>query len=87
MFRQFINRNNVFTQDIKVVVEDEYSIRGSYLMLDPSGRFFDDTKKRHTYSDPVLDVGVSTALNQVTYVKDKFLERGGDYYVDGDNNS
>ena len=52
---------------------------GSYIMVDPAGRFFDNTKGEHGYSDPILEVGVANALQQVTILPGRFQERGGLY--------
>ena len=48
-------------------------------MVSPDGRFFDDTKGRHNYSDPILQVGVEAAWRQITFHLDRHLGRGGHY--------
>ena len=52
---------------------------GSYVMVDPLGRFYDNTLGRHRYSSPILDVGVSAALGDVAVYPGRFEERGGVY--------
>ena len=42
---------------IRIVPEPIEAIRGSYIMVDPQGRFFDSTAGTHTYSRPILQVG------------------------------
>ncbi len=54
-------------------------MRGSYVMVDPLGRFFGNATGRHVYSQPILDVGVDAALAQVGFVPTKFEARGGTY--------
>lgn len=61
------------------VVEDNKAMTGSYIMIDPAGRFFDNTKGFHTYSQPILEVGVKTALNEITYSFEDFVVRKGLY--------
>lgn len=64
---------------ITVVNEDHEDIIAGYAMIDPIGRFFDDTKGHHTYSRPILDVGVHTAFAEVTFSNERFVRRGGVY--------
>ena len=73
-----INNQNILPQ-IKVIKENPTLIEGSYLMVDPSGRFYDSTNKKHNYSDKILEVGVQKALHQVNTNFEKFLEREGNY--------
>ena len=79
-FDQYVQRNSVVRQEgITVVPESNELMTGSYVMVDPLGRFFDDTKGEHTYSRPILEVGVTAALQEVTIFPERFLERGGNY--------
>jgi radical S-adenosyl methionine domain-containing protein 2 len=72
--------NNATTEEkYKPITEDHENIIGSYLMVDPAGRFFDDTKGRHTYSEPILSVGVNKAMGQISYCYKTFKERKGLY--------
>ena len=52
---------------------------GSYIMLDPIGRFFQNDTGKYVYSDSIFDVGVITAFQQVVWDKQKFEDRGGIY--------
>ncbi len=47
-------------------------------MVDPQGRFFDSTAGTHTYSRPILQVGLDVAFAEVDFDADLFLARGGD---------
>ncbi len=80
-FSHFIqtHKNIITALNDKVVIENTNLIIGSYLMISPDGRFFDDTKGKHTYSQPILDIGIQNAIKQITFNKDKFQERGGIY--------
>ena len=79
-FRTYVNRNMKATeQGISVVAEDNSLMRGSYAMVDPAGRFFDNTRGRHSYSRPIIKVGVAEAIKDVSIDSDLFLQRGGLY--------
>jgi radical S-adenosyl methionine domain-containing protein 2 len=62
---------------IRLVPEPIEVIRGSYVMVDPLGRFFDSATGRHRYSRPLLDVGVDVARGDVAFDEAKFSARGG----------
>lgn len=62
-----------------LVPEDNAALTGSYAMVDPQGRVFDNTEGRHTYSDRILDVGVDAAWAGVQFSLQRFLDRGGVY--------
>ncbi len=77
-FENYLMLNEVHKLSF-AVTEDNIAMTGSYIMIDPAGRFFDNTKGTHTYSKPILHVGVNTALEEISYDYDQFLERGGLY--------
>ena len=64
--------------------ESSESIRGSYAMIDPQGRFFDSSVGEHTYSDPILCVGVEHAFSQVSFDRKAYEDRGGSYDFNGE---
>jgi len=66
-------------QYVTAVFEDNNSMTGSYVMIDPIGRFYDNVEGKHSYSDPILKVGVDNALKQVSVNDEKVLARGGIY--------
>jgi radical S-adenosyl methionine domain-containing protein 2 len=79
-FEQYITSNKAeLCADIKVIVESTDIITGSYIMINPEGCFFDDTKGMHTYSSNILEVGVSNALCEVNSHDEKFFLREGIY--------
>ena len=79
-FREYVERNRaVEKHGIKVVPENNELMTGSYVMVDPLGRFFDNTKGEHTYSRPILEVGIDNALGEVEIYPERFAERGGRY--------
>ena len=73
------NNRRVEKYGIRVVPEGNDLMTGSYVMVDPAGRFFDNVAGSHTYSRPILDVGVEGALKDVSVDAAKFLARDGLY--------
>ena len=79
-FNSYVQRSGrVKAYGIEVVPECNDRMTGSYVMVDPAGRFFDNVAGNHTYSRPMLDVGVDVALEEISIDSDKFLSRGGLY--------
>ena len=79
-FQRYVEHNrSVEERGIAVVPENNQLMTGSYVMVDPRGRFFDDTKGHHTYSRPILEVGIAEALDDVVVHVGRFAERGGLY--------
>ena len=79
-FNRYVARNRrVEEQGITVVPENNDLMTGSYVMVDPAGRFFDNMSGRHTYSRPILEVGVAAALQDVSIDPHKFRSRDGAY--------
>ena len=79
-FDRYVRVNQwVEAHGITVVPENNQLMTGSYVMVDPAGRFFDNVAGAHTYSRPVLEVGVEEALGDVSVDADKFLSRSGLY--------
>ena len=79
-FARYVARNRR-AEDLGVVVvpEDNELMTGSYVMVDPAGRFFDNTAGAHVYSRPIIEVGVEDALRDVSVDPDQFHLRGGLY--------
>ena len=79
-FDLYVSRNRpVEREGIRVVPENNEAMTGSYMMIDPLGCFFDNTKGKHTYSRPILSVGARTALAEIRVYPDRFIDRGGLY--------
>ena len=79
-FDRYIQVNRrVEAHGITVVPENNDLMTGSYVMVDPAGRFFDNVAGAHSYSRPILDVGVEEALQEVSADARKFLSRSGMY--------
>ena len=79
-FAHYVSRNRcVEAMGIAVVPESNDLMTGSYVMVDPAGRFFDNTAGAHMYGRPINEVGVDTALQDVSVDPDKFRLRDGLY--------
>lgn len=79
-FRGFVERHRgVAAHGVELVPEEHEDITGSYAMVDPAGRFFDDVTGRHRYSKPILDAGIDAAWSEVGFSMERFVGRGGDY--------
>lgn len=79
-FGRFVARHaGLELAGIPVVPEDNEAMTGSYAMIDPAGRFFDNTAGRHTYSRPILDAGLDEAWADIRFHLDRFSARGGVY--------
>lgn len=74
-FKSYANRHNLSS----TIFETNDDIIDSYVMIDPAGRFFGNSGNKHSYSEPILDIGVQKAFPQMPYSKIKFEERNGIY--------
>jgi radical S-adenosyl methionine domain-containing protein 2 len=88
-FQLFLKNHNYLQEITKIIPETNSQIKGSYAMVDPAGRFFDNTSGKYQYSKAILEVGAQKAILEMSYSKDKFIARGGEYNwkIDKLNNS
>ncbi|MBL0200360.1 MAG: hypothetical protein IPP81_09320 [Chitinophagaceae bacterium] len=78
-FQNFIKRHSALENITIIVPENNCEMTGSYVMVDPAGRFYDNTIGEHRYSRPILEIGARLAIQQMQYDFGKFVERGGIY--------
>ena len=78
-FQSFVRNHESLNRFTNVVVETNSMIKGSYAMVDPAGRFFDNVEGVHNYSKPILSSGVEKAIREVNYDFEKYILRGGKY--------
>jgi len=78
-FADFVIENQIVHPNIEVIAEPESLIRGSYLMIDPTGRLYDSNSGKHQYSEPILKVGIAKALESIDFDPEKFKQRKGNY--------
>jgi len=62
-----------------LINESNDAMKGSYVMIDPAGRFFDNTKGKHQYSNSIVNNDIKTVINEVNYSVKKFIDRDGMY--------
>lgn len=83
-FHGFVERHrDLASEGIVLVPEDNEDMRGSYAMVDPAGRFFDNAGGGHHYSAPILLEGIEDAWSQVQFSMPRFERRGGSYDFGG----
>ncbi|MBU8898840.1 viperin family antiviral radical SAM protein [Corallococcus sp. M34] len=83
-FNAFVARHRALEGDgIVLVPEDNEDMLGSYAMVDPAGRFFDNAEGKHRYSAPILAQGLDSAWAQVAFSMERFERRGGLYDFNG----
>ncbi len=78
-FQAFLNTHSDLSEITTIVPESNEQMQGSYAMVDPAGRFYDNEMEQYRYSKPILEVGCPEAIKHVNYNLDKFIERGGIY--------
>jgi len=78
-FEKFIQSNVSHNKKIDIIPENNELMTGSYIMVDPAGRFFDNVEGTYKYSKSILDDGVSSALSEIEIIEDRFYDRNGFY--------
>jgi len=79
-FDKFVARHSIVeTLGVRTVAEPVETIRGSYAMISPDGRFFDSSSGRHQYSRPIMKVGLHRAFSEVSFDAAKYDGRDGNY--------
>ncbi len=76
MFDDFVKRNTV-NISCPVFVENNDEMTNSYLMIDPLGRFYQNSNANdnYIYSEAILQVGIERALSQIVFDRNKFENR------------
>lgn len=76
-FSTFIDRHRAFASIL--CPEDNQDMRDSYLMIDPHGRFFQNSShmsgQGYAYSKPILDIGIEAAFSQIDFDPMRFTAR------------
>lgn len=75
-FESFINYHK---HQKSIIIEDNESMTGSYLLIDPQGRLFENSKGKHTYSKPLQDNNIDSCLSEIDLNREMFVKRGGIY--------
>ena len=74
-YEMFIMRH----QHPSMVCEDNEAMTGSYLLIDPQGRLFENSKGKHTYSKPLQNHSIESCLSEISLDRKMFIQRGGLY--------
>ncbi len=61
------------------VDESNEKMTGSYLLIDPQGRLFENSKGTHTYSDKLQESTVKECVSQLDFNREMFIKRDGLY--------
>lgn len=85
-FQEFVNRHLPLQQHgVDVVKEDNELMTNSYLMINPEGQFYQNSSGKYIKSDSITDVGIESALEQISFQYSKFIQRGGSYFIANKN--
>lgn len=75
-YLDFISRHQEFSC---MVPESNELMTGSYLLIDPQGRLFENSAGKHTYSSPLQDNDIEKCLSEINLDREMFIKRGGIY--------
>lgn len=64
-FNYFINHNSFDSSHTLITTRKDVTQNRKYFLMDPAGRFFDDSLGLHIYSPSVLETGINNALNEL----------------------
>lgn len=78
-FQYYLDNHSNLHDLTKIVPENNSQMKGSYAMVDPAGRFYDNVNGTHNYSRPILEIGARQAITEVNYDFEKFILRDGLY--------
>lgn len=78
-FQMFLDTHNNLRDVTVIVPESNTQMKGSYAMVDPAGRFYDNAREGYNYSQAILEIGGQLAIQQVNYDFSKFISREGIY--------
>jgi radical S-adenosyl methionine domain-containing protein 2 len=75
-YESFIKKHK---QQQSLVPENNEAMTGSYLLIDPQGRLFENSIGEHTYSRPLQTNSIEDCLSDINLNREMFLKRGGIY--------
>lgn len=79
-FMEFVERHRVLEKyGISVAAETNDDMIGSYLMLFPDGRFFNNNHGRYQHTEHTIFDNPYLALREAMWIPEKFFRRGGIY--------
>ena len=66
--------NNALTSN-KIFKESNDDMKNSYIMIDPHGRFYQNSNGAYVYSSSLLNIDIQEAFNSIQFDLDKFKKR------------
>lgn len=76
---QYLNFIIRHCNQISIVPENNEAMTGSYLLIDPQGRLFENSTGQHTYSSPLQNNTIEKCLSEINLDRNMFIKRGGLY--------
>ena len=74
-FNNFLSKHEDLSTITEVYPEYNEDMMNSYLIIDPSGRFVDNSQRSYSYSESIINVGLSKALSQINISTEKYTIR------------
>lgn len=79
-FERFVHRHRHLSwSGVRVVPESNAAMTGTYAMVSPDGRFYDNTTGRLRYGPAILSAGLGAAWRGISFDPEGFEARGGRY--------
>lgn len=78
-FENYVRINHPVPPGTALAIEDNDDMINTYVIVDPAGRFIDNSDGRYRASDRILEIGVKRALSMVPLNRYMFVRRGGVY--------
>ncbi len=78
-FESFVQIHRHLENITNIAPESNEQIKGSYIMINPAGQFFENIDGKYNISKPIHEVGVHSALSEIRTDFEKFVERKGIY--------
>ena len=79
-FWQFVERHRIIEEyGISIAAETNEDMLGSYLMMFPDGRFFNNNNGSYHYTEHTIFENPQLALKEAKWLSEKFIKRKGIY--------
>ena len=67
-FYEFYKINKqIVKYGVELVAENVDELTDTYIMIDPEGRFFSNNNNKYLFSEPIYNIGVKKALEQINF--------------------
>jgi radical S-adenosyl methionine domain-containing protein 2 len=61
------NNKEIEKYGVEFIAENVDELKDTYIMIDPEGRFFSNTNNKYIFSQPIYEIGVEKALEQINF--------------------